>query len=261
MKIPLYQVDAFASEVFEGNPAAVCPLQDWIPDKQMQQIAMENNLSETAFFVEQEDGFRLRWFTPTTEVDLCGHATLASAHVIFNHLGYSHPEIQFESNSGILKVAKEHDRLVMDFPSADLQEASTPDILEQAVGHPANEVYKDTDYLYLLENEQQVRDLEPDIPMLAEANARGIIVTAPSDEYDFVSRFFAPSAGVDEDPVTGSAHTMLAPYWSDRLDKQQVTGRQVSARGGIVYCSVSDDGNRVNISGHALTFLEGKIKL
>lgn len=261
MQIPLYQVDAFTSKIFEGNPAAVCPLQEWISDKQMQQIAMENNLSETAFFVEEENGFRLRWFTPTTEVDLCGHATLASAHVIFEHLDHQRDIIRFETNSGLLKVSKKEDQLVMDFPAAELADMETPDVLEKAIGYPPEECYRDADYLYVLEDERQVRNLDPDIRELAKVDTRGIIVSAPSSEYDFVSRFFAPSAGVDEDPVTGSAHTMLAPYWSKRLDKQQVTGRQVSARGGTVYCSMIEGENRVNISGRAVTFLEGKMEL
>lgn len=259
MELKIYQVDAFASAVFEGNPAAVCPLDEWLSDEIMQQIAMENNLSETAFLVKQAGDYRLRWFTPTTEVDLCGHATLASAHVLFDHLGYEQDVIRFNSNSGELKVRKEEGRLVMDFPTSSLQEAQAPPFLEEAIGTSAQELYRDTDYLYVIENEEQLRNLEPNIRALEKADARGIIVTAPGEEYDFVSRFFAPSAGVDEDPVTGSAHTMLTPYWSNRLGKKKLVGRQVSNRGGTVYCQ--ERGDRVEISGEAYTFMEGEIKI
>ncbi len=261
MKLPIYQVDAFASEPFEGNPAAVCPLNDWLPDGVMQQIAMENNLSETAFFVEQDEDYRLRWFTPTTEVDLCGHATLASAHVLFEHLNYDQLIIRFDSNSGELKVRKEGNRLVMNFPVAALNRAEVPDFLEEAVGVPAKELYRDTDYLYVIESEEQVRNLAPDIRAMAKADVRGIIVTAAADghDYDFVSRFFAPAAGVDEDPVTGSAHTMLTPYWSRRLGKKKLVGRQVSQRGGTVYCH--HKGDRVEISGEACTVMQGEMAI
>lgn len=259
MKLPIYQVDAFASEVFEGNPAAVCPLDEWIPDTTMQNIAMENNLSETAFFVRQGDGYRLRWFTPTTEVDLCGHATLASAHVLFEHLGYEKQEIRFASNSGELKVKQREGRLVMNFPASELTESKPPAFLEEAVGIPAQELYRDTDYLYVVESEEQVRNLEPDIRQLKKANVRGVIVTAPGDEFDFVSRFFAPAAGVDEDPVTGSTHTMLTPYWSNRLHKNELAGRQVSQRGGTVYCLAL--GDRVELEGTAITFMQGEIEV
>ncbi len=256
MKLPIYQVDAFATQPFEGNPAAVCPLEEWLPDDLMQNIATENNLSETAFFVEQDDGFRLRWFTPTTAVDLCGHATLASAHVLFEHLNYDHKVIQFNSKSGELTVRKEEEYLVMDFPAAQLNKEEVPPFLEAAVGESANELYRDTDFLYVVENEEQVRNLNPDIREIAKADVRGIIVTAPGNEYDFVSRFFAPNAGVDEDPVTGSAHTMLTPYWSKRLDKKKLAGRQVSRRGGTVHCHHMED--RVEISGQACTVMQGK---
>ncbi|PAU94646.1 isomerase [Aliifodinibius salipaludis] len=259
MKLPIYQVDAFASEAFEGNPAAVCPLDDWLPDKLMQNIAMENNLSETAFFVEQDGSYRLRWFTPTTEVDLCGHATLASAHVLFEHLDYSKQSIRFDSNSGELMVRKEGNHLVMNFPSAKLNRAEVPDFLEKAVGVSAQELYRDTDYLYAVKTEEQVRNLDPDIPAMAKADVRGIIVTAPGNNYDFVSRFFAPNAGVDEDPVTGSAHTMLTPYWSERLNKKELVGRQVSRRGGTVYCNYKDD--RVEIAGEACTVIQGQMEI
>lgn len=262
MNLAIYQVDAFASQSFEGNPAAVCPIDEWLPDKLMQQIAMENNLSETAFFVEQKDSFRLRWFTPATEVDLCGHATLASAHVLFEHLEYGDKVIRFDTNSGDLKVKKEGERLLMNFPSGDLYPADPPEFLEEAIGLPARELYRDTDYLYVVESENQVRGLDPDMRLLKKADVRGIIVTAPADsvkDYDFVSRFFGPAVGVDEDPVTGSAHTMLTPYWSRRYEKNELVGRQVSRRGGTVYCK--HKGDRVELGGTARTFLQGEITL
>lgn len=262
MQLPIYQVDAFADNVFEGNPAAVCPLDEWLPDELMQQIAMENNLSETAFFVEQSDSYRLRWFTPATEVDLCGHATLASAHVLFEHLNYDEQEIHFDSNSGMLNVRKEDDKLMMNFPVSELNETLPPRFLDDAIGLPPTELYQDTDYLYVVDSEDQVRNLDPDIRELKKADVRGIIVTAPADgvnAYDFVSRFFGPAVGVDEDPVTGSAHTMLTPYWSRRLGKDELIGRQVSRRGGTVYCHLRDD--RVELGGRACTFLQGDIEI
>lgn len=259
MQLPLYQVDAFASEPFEGNPAAVCPLEDWVEDEILQKIAMENNLSETAFFVAEKDFYRLRWFTPTTEVDLCGHATLASAHVLFEHLDHTENEVRFECASGTLTVRRDEDRLVMNFPAAKLHKAEIPDFLEQAIGVPARELYRGTDYLYVVENTEQVRSVDPDIRLLEKADVRGIIVTAPGKDYDFVSRFFAPAVGVDEDPVTGSAHTMLTPYWSDRLNQLELRGRQVSRRGGTVFCKMM--GDRVELGGTACTFIEGTIRL
>lgn len=262
MILSLYQVDAFADTIFEGNPAAVCPLDEWPDDELMQQIAMENNLSETAFFVKQDYNYHLRWFTPATEVDLCGHATLASAHVLFEHLDYNESEIRFDSKSGILSVQKEDDKLRMNFPVSELNETLSPQLLNDAIGIPPKELYEDIDYLYVVESENLVRNMNPDIRELKKANVRGIIVTAPADEnndYDFVSRFFGPAVGVDEDPVTGSAHTMLTPYWSRRLGKNKLVGRQVSARGGTVYCFLK--GDRVELGGRACTFLRGEIEI
>ncbi|HEX6982865.1 MAG TPA: PhzF family phenazine biosynthesis protein [Balneolaceae bacterium] len=257
MKLPIYQVDAFAEHIFKGNPAAVCPLDEWLPDEVLQNIAMENNLSETAFFVEQEDGYRLRWFTPAIEVDLCGHATLASAHVLFEHLGYGEEIIRFDSNSGELKVRKNGGRLVMDFPSSELNTVEMPDNLEKALGITVKEVFQATDYLCILESEGQVHNLNPDFKMMSQIETRGIIVTAPGNEVDFISRFFAPAAGIDEDPVTGSAHTMLTPYWSKELGKTELTGHQVSKRGGILYCK--QKGDRVELAGEARIYLKGEI--
>ncbi len=259
MKLPIYQVDAFTDVVFKGNPAAVCPLDSWLPDETMQQIAHENNLSETAFFVKEEDGYRLRWFTPEVEVDLCGHATLASAHILFDHLGYDKEVIRFQSNSGELKVKKEGDRLVMNFPAAKPEPVMMPAKLEQALDIPALEVFRATDYLYIVETADQVRNTDPDFRLLKEVETRGVIITAPGDDVDFVSRFFAPAAGIDEDPVTGSAHTMLAPYWSNRLGKKELTARQISKRGGMIYCTIK--GERVEISGTAKLYLYGKIEI
>lgn len=259
MELPIYQVDAFASEVFGGNPAAVCPLDEWLTDEQMQNIAMENNLAETAFFVQEGSGYRLRWFTPVTEVQLCGHATLASAHVLFEHLGYSKDTIQFETLGGPLTVQRADTGLVMDFPASRCNSTDVPPLLEQALGIKCREVFADMDYLCVVEGEEQVRNLTPNMRLLAQLDGRGVIVTAPADrqEVDFVSRFFAPGVGVDEDPVTGSAHTMLAPYWSAKSGKKKLVGRQISQRGGTVFCELK--GNRVALSGRAKTYMKGEI--
>ena len=237
MKQKLYQVDAFADKLFEGNPAAVCPLEEWLPDTMLQQIATENNLSETAYFVKEEDGYRLRWFTPAAEVDLCGHATLASAHVLFEHLRYKGAELSFSSNSGQLTVRKESGMLTMNFPASRGEEVDPPGSLMKALGTNADRVFKATDYMVVLDDEEQVKSLDPNLFLLNRINTRGIIVTAPGRKYDFVSRFFAPAVGINEDPVTGSAHTMLAPYWSERLGKKGLIARQMSKRGGTVSSS------------------------
>lgn len=255
----LYQVDAFAGKVFEGNPAAVCPLHEWLPDTQLRNIAMENNLSETAYFTEEEDSYRLRWFTPVAEVDLCGHATLASAHVLFEHLGYDKPEIVFDSNSGPLRVRKEKGLLKMNFPATIGEQVDPPEALLDALGTGAEEVYKATDYMIVLESEDQVRKLDPNFFLLNKIDTRGIIVTAPGEDYDFVSRFFAPALGINEDPVTGSAHTMMTPYWSEKFGKKEMKARQISKRGGTVMCTML--GDRVEIAGKAVTYLEGLINI
>lgn len=260
MKLDLYQVDAFASRPFEGNPAAVCPLNQWLPEETLQNIALENNLSETAYFVPSGNEYDLRWFTPEAEVDLCGHATLATAHVLFNHLGYGGKEIVFDSHSGKLRVRREGELLKMNFPAAEVQEAAAPEALSEAMGVKAEEVYKDTDYMMVLQDAGQVRALDPNFFLLKRVDdTRGVIVTAPGDEVDFVSRFFAPAVGVDEDPVTGSAHTMLTPYWADKLGKNELEARQLSRRGGRVYCTLLDD--RVEIAGSAVTYLTGIINI
>ena len=257
MKIHIYQVDAFTDTLFKGNPAAVCPLQQWLSDKEMQDIAAENNLSETAFFVKVNDEYELRWFTPTVEVDLCGHATLASAHVLYKHMGYVGKEVKFQTKSGLLTVRKDKDHLIMNFPADATQPAEAPSVLFQALGVRSDLIYRSDDYMVVLENEASVANLVPDFKMLAEVDARGIIVTAPGDHTDFVSRFFAPQSGVDEDPVTGSAHTKLAPYWAKRLDKTVLTARQISQRGGDLVCEFK--GDRVEIKGRAVSYMKGEI--
>lgn len=260
MKLTLFQADAFTDKLFGGNPAAVCPLEQWLSDEQMQQIAMENNLSETAFFVANNDGFDLRWFTPAVEVDLCGHATLATAHILFEEMGYAKPEIAFYTKSGKLTVSREGDRLMMDFPADRMQKDHGPAVLFQALGiNRVPEVFRSDDYMVVLESEEQVAGLDPDFRMLNEVDARGIIVTAPGDECDFVSRFFAPQSGIDEDPVTGSAHTKTTPYWAAKLDKEELEARQISERGGKLTCRLK--GDRVEILGHARTYLKGEISI
>jgi PhzF family phenazine biosynthesis protein len=258
MKLPIYQIDAFAEKVFEGNPAAVVPLETWLPDSLMQQIAMENNLSETAFFVPAENGFHIRWFTPLAEVNLCGHATLASAHVLFNLLNFAESEIRFQSRSGILTVKKENNLIVLDFPASPITEIAIPDEVAKAFHIQPVACFKGRDdYMLIFENEEQVAQLKPDFQQLVRANTRGVICTSKSETYDFISRFFAPAVGVNEDPVTGSAHTMLIPYWSGVLGKNELTAKQVSARGGIMFCK--NCGVRVEIGGKAVTYLAGEI--
>lgn len=261
MKLPLYQLDAFADTVFAGNPAAVVPLESWLSDETMQKIANENNLSETAFFVPTPDGFHIRWFTSSVEVDLCGHATIAAAYVIFFILNYLKPEIAFESRSGILKVTKDDSWLTLDFPVDQYHVAVAPPALHESLSSVRSfEVYKGkTDYMVILDNEAQLHDIKPDILVLSTIPARGIILTAPGDEVDFVSRFFAPQSGIDEDPVTGSAHTTLIPYWADRLKKNKMTARQISTRGGYLRCELA--GDRTLISGQAKLYLTGEISL
>lgn len=260
MKLDLYQADAFTAKLFEGNPAAVCPLEEWLPNSVLQQIAMENNLSETAFFVKEEGGeFRLRWFTPATEVDLCGHATLAAAHILFEELEFPEKEIVFSSNSGPLTVRRRENLLAMNFPATEGEEVEAPEELVKAMGLERANAYRATDYMIVLDNEEQVSDLNPDYFLLEKVQTRGVIVTAPGNQFDFVSRFFAPAVGINEDPVTGSAHTMLTPYWSKRLEKEKLRARQISQRGGTVYCTYL--GDRVEIAGEAVTYLVGTIEI
>jgi len=260
MKIRLYQIDAFTDKVFGGNPAAVCPLDHWIPDELMQQIAMENNLAETAFFVRDHDRFDIRWFTPEIEVDLCGHATLATAFVIFNLEHFSNPVIQFGSRSGVLRVLKNGDFLTLDFPADKPVRSSAPQDLLAGMGLNPIEIYRGkTDYMLVYADAGQIEKLKPDMPRISEISARGIIATAPGDDVDFVSRFFAPQSGISEDPVTGSAHTTLAPYWAERLGRTELTARQLSKRGGRLQCRIA--GDRVEISGQARAYMTGEIEL
>lgn len=261
MNLTVYQVDAFAEKIFEGNPAAVIPLKDeWLPDDTMQKLAMENNLSETAFFIEKDDCFHIRWFTPKAEVDLCGHATLATSHVLFQHLHHDADHICFHSRSGILSVKKEGDLLVLNFPASIVEAKYIPTGLKTAFGIHPQECYKGREDLMLVfKDENDIVNLEPDFAQMLEATSRGIICTAKSEKYDFVSRFFAPSFGIDEDPVTGSAHTMLIPYWSKQLKKNKLLAKQISKRGGVLKCKQLND--RVEIGGKAVTFLIGTINI
>lgn len=259
MTIPIYQVDAFTDSPFGGNPAAICPLDQWLSDALMQSIAAENNLSETAFFVPYGNGdYHLRWFTPVTEVNLCGHATLATAHVLFQHLGYSEPQIRFFSRSGWLSVSREGSHYVLDFPADVLQAAEAPPALLEGLGIAPVQVFKGReDFLAILETEKQVADLQPDFSKLSQLEGRGLIVSAPGQEVDFVSRCFFPNFGIDEDPVTGSAHTTLTPYWAKRLGKNHLHARQISKRLGVLTCTLK--GERVEIAGQGVTFLVGNI--
>ena len=257
MEISLYQVDAFASSVFSGNPAAVCPLREWLPESLMQSIARENNLSETAFLVPERDSYRIRWFTPEAEVDLCGHATLASAHVIFSFLDTGRTRVSFQSRSGPLQVGRSRDLLVMDFPSYPPHACEVPAGLLHALGAEARTVLCSEDYFAVFADEEEVLALKPDMNVLSGLGLRGVIVTAPGRDADFVSRFFAPGIGIPEDPVTGSAHCALVPYWAKRLRKSDLHARQVSRRGGELFCR--DLGERVEIAGRAALYMTGSI--
>jgi predicted PhzF superfamily epimerase YddE/YHI9 len=255
MKLPLYQIDAFASEVFRGNPAAVCPVETWPEDRVLQAIAAENNLSETAFFLREGERYHLRWFTPALEVDLCGHATLAAAYVIFEYLEPGRTRVEFRTRGGPLVVAREGERLAMDFPSRPAAPCEAPEALLAGLGHAPRALLRARDYLAVFETEEAVRELAPRMDLLARVD--WVIVTAPGRDCDFVSRFFAPGGGIPEDPVTGSAHCTLIPYWSQRLGKRALYARQVSARGGELWCE--DQGDRVHIAGHAVRYMEGTI--
>lgn len=259
MKIPIYQIDAFSNRVFAGNPAGVCPIEEWLEDSVLQAIAQENNLSETAFFVPEENGYHIRWFTPVAEVDLCGHATLATAFVIFNYLEPSLREVNFSSRSGKLTVVRENELLSMDFPSQPPLPCEAPKELVNGLRKEQLEVLCSEDYFVLFSSEKQIRELNPDMGMLKKLDLRGVIVTAKGDNVDFVSRFFAPKFGVDEDPVTGSAHCALTPYWANKLNKKNLHAHQVSQRGGELFCK--DCGDRVKISGRAVKFMEGSIAI
>ncbi len=260
----LYQIDAFTDHLFGGNPAAVIPLQKWIDEKLMQKIALENNLSETVFFVPQDNtagsDFEIRWFTPTVEINLCGHATLASAFVLFNILSYDKPVINFNSQSGVLKVTKKDGFIDMDFPSWEPKIFNDPPVqLKDALGGvDVLGIYKNRDLLVLLENEAAVKNCAPDFSLIQKTGYK-IIITAPGNDVDFVSRFFAPTAGVDEDPVTGSAHSQLIPFWSKKLNKTKMKALQLSKRGGQIFCEL--DGERVIMSGKCVFYMKGEIEM
>ena len=255
----MFQIDAFTSEVFSGNPAAVCPLTDWLEDAQMQAIAAENNLSETAFFIPDNGNYKLRWFTPSCEVNLCGHATLASAFVILTFLEPSRNSLKFETLSGSLWVSRNGELLKMDFPRLEPTVCQNfPSLLIDGLGKTPPEVLSTKDnYLAVLASENEVRAVQPDFSLLKQLHPYGVVVTAPGNEVDFVSRYFAPSYGIPEDPVTGSIHCTLVPYWADRLGKTQLHARQVSSRGGELFCEALQ--NRVTISGHAVRYFDGYI--
>ncbi len=258
-EIPLYQVDAFTSAVFGGNPAAICPLESWLDDEVLQAIAVENNLSETAFIVPDGDDFHLRWFTPGAEVDLCGHATLATSYVIANYLEPGREVMGFQSRSGRLEVKRDGELYTLDFPVLESAACDCPALLREALNAEVLETFDGMDLMAIVASEEDVRNLKPDMGKIAALETRGVIVTAPGKECDFVSRFFAPKHGIPEDPVTGSAHCLLTPYWAKRLGKTRMTARQLSARGGELVVELN--GDRVLISGHAAPYMIGTIRI
>ena len=264
MTIPIYQVDAFTKKLFGGNPAAVCPVTDWPDDQVLIDIAKENNLAETAYFRALSDGhYHLRWFTPEIEMDLCGHATLASAYVVFEELGFAGDAITFETKSGLLTVRKEGNIFELDFPARPPLQSKLPQVIIDGLNIQPTEVWKARDYLLLYDSDEDIRQINPNIAILNQINIDpgGIIVTAQSDQkdIDFVSRFFTPQASIFEDPVTGSAHCTLVPYWAKLLSQLQFSARQLSERGGELYCELDQD--RVKIRGQAVKYLEGAIKI
>jgi len=259
MEIPFYQVDAFARRLFTGNPAAVCPLEEWLDDATLQNIAMENNLAETAYFVRENGGYRLRWFTPEVEMDLCGHATVAAAYVLMNLLEPDLREVIFESRSGPLGVTREGEVYALDFPARPPERVQPQADLIEALGTEPDEVWQSRDLMAVFANEERVRALTPDMTKLAALDAHAVIVTARGRDADFVSRFFAPAVGVPEDPVTGSAHCTLIPYWAGVLGKTTLVAHQVSRRGGELFCELR--GDRVRIAGEARLFASGRIHL
>ncbi|MBI5218901.1 MAG: PhzF family phenazine biosynthesis protein [Bacteroidia bacterium] len=259
MKNKIYQIDAFTDKLFCGNPAAVCPLEKWLPDETMQNIAAENNLAETAFYVPENGRYRIRWFTPVVEVDLCGHATLAAAHVIFNIDNYDKDILEFDSRSGLLSVKKQNDYLVLNFPSDKLIRIDTPIEIIAGLNYKPRETYKGiSDVMIVFSSQNEIEKLKPDFTMLKRVDCRGIIATAPGNQVDFVSRFFAPQVGVYEDPVTGSAHTTLAPFWAERLGKNNLTAMQLSERKGWLKCKLI--GDRVEIAGETRLYMTGQIE-
>lgn len=258
MKLDVYQIDAFTNEVFKGNPAAVCPLDEWLSDETMIKIAAENNLSETAFYVSNGRDFELRWFTPKMEIDLCGHATLATAFLLFEYMNYQREEIHFQTISGELTVKKKDNLYAMNFPARTPTTTSEPDQLVNILGKSPIEVLEsERDLLVLFENEKDIVSMTPDFTIMKELDKSVVIVTARGDKCDFVSRVFAPKLGVVEDPVTGSTHCTLVPYWSKKTQKDEFVARQVSERGGELFCKYL--GNRVEIAGNAVVYMKGNI--
>jgi predicted PhzF superfamily epimerase YddE/YHI9 len=259
MKLPYYQVDAFTKRPFSGNPAGVCLLEQWTDEASLQRISGENNLSETAFLVAKGQEYELRWFTPTMEVDLCGHATLASAFVLFTELKHKGSEVTFHTRSGVMHAEWDGEKVMLDFPSRPGKASAAPPALMDGLGYIPQEVRKSRDYLAVLGDEEDVRALSPDFPKLATLDCLGVIATAAGKEVDFVSRFFAPGAGLNEDPVTGSAHCTLIPYWAEKLGKQTMVARQLSQRGGTIFCE--NRGERVGIGGHAVLYSRAELLL
>lgn len=259
MRLPIYQVDAFSRRRFAGNPAAVCPLKKWLPDAVLQQIAAENNLAETAFFVGEPDGYRLRWFTPEVEIDLCGHATLAAAYVLMDCLGFGGDRVTFHSRSGPLLVWRTGDMLTLDFPSRPGARQPADPALAAALGAEPEAIYAARDTMCVFRTAAEVAALRPNMEALARLDSFAVIATAPGEDCDFVSRFFAPKAGINEDPVTGSAHCTLTPYWAQRLGKTEMFARQISARGGELWVEERED--RVRISGYGALYMTGFIEL
>lgn len=260
MIIPYYKVLAFTKQQFAGNPAGVCVLEGaWPPDALMQSIAAENNLAETAFLIDRGEYLDIRWMSPTIEIDLCGHATLASAHVLFNHRGRKSNAIRFQSQSGELRVERKEGRLVLDFPSQPASACEPPMKIAEGLGAQPRQVLKSRDYFAIFERQEDVAAIKPDFDAIMQLDTQGIVVTAPGNDCDFVSRYFAPAAGIPEDPVTGSTHCTLIPYWSKRLGKRDLLARQISKRGGELFCE--DRGERVGIGGNAVTYVEGKLSV
>lgn len=257
--IPYFEVFAFTNRMFAGNPAGVCLLEEFLPDDQLQAIATQNDLPETAFVVEREGHFDLRWMTPAIEVDLCGHATLAAAHVLFRHRSYAGEKVRFQTQSGELIVEQSAPRLVLDFPSRPVEEGGDRAALAKSLGALPAKLLHGRDYFAVFASQAEVAAIAPDLAAVAKLDAQGVVVTAPGDDCDFVSRYFAPAAGIPEDPVTGSTHCTLIPYWSRRLGKKTLFARQISPRGGELFCE--DRGQRVGIGGEARTYVEGRLHL
>jgi PhzF family phenazine biosynthesis protein len=260
MKIPLFYVDAFTNEVFKGNPAGVCLLENWLPDEVLQSIASEHNLSETAFVVKNNDFFQIKWFTPKTQVDLCGHATLAAAHVLFKIYNFGSKPIQFLSKSGNLTVYQATDgKITLDFPVLPIKSIEKKTEISECLGKEPLELYTSSDFLAVFKTEKEIQNMKPDFEKLKRLDFRGIIITAPGHDCDYVLRFFAPQVGINEDPVTGSAQCILTPFWSNRIKKQKMLSRQLSERTGKIWTELT--GNRVLISGYAIIYMQGTIQI